>query len=176
MSQSLTQFAQEVGRSRDTVNRAIVTLGLTIPKPQPGKPTPLSPAVQDALRTYFGAYPQLPPEPPPAEPRLMPALERIYKVNLEAHQRTQAQVNGLQTQVGSLKAELETFTDRLTELQALLAESRQITPPEMPRRSPLTPIAIVTALLMAGALWLSQQSPSLQTDRLSDPSRAELYQ
>jgi uncharacterized coiled-coil protein SlyX len=176
MSQSLTQFAQEVGRSRDTVNRAIVALGLTIPKPQPGKPTPLSPAVQDALRTYFGAYPAI-PAPQSAEPRLMSALERIYKVNLEAHRRTQAQVSELQKQVGFLKAELETLTDRLAELQAVIVEPRQITPPpEVPKRSTLVPIALVATLLMAVALWFSQQSPSLQTDRLSDPSRAELYQ
>jgi hypothetical protein len=183
MSQSLTQFAQEVGRSRDTVTRAIATLGLTIPKPPPGKPTQISPAIQDSVRTYFGAYPKVQPEPQPeqqpqVDPRLMTALERIYKTNIQAHQSMKTQVSALEIHACVLKEEVANLTEMVTELRAAIAESPQIThEPDRPRRSAgLTPMAIAATLLMAVAVWFFQQLPHPQTDRIGDPARAELYQ
>jgi hypothetical protein len=178
---SLSQFAHEVGRSRDTVTRAIATLGLTVPKPPPGKPTQISPSVQDALRQHFRAYPQAQPEPQipqHLDPRLMTALERIYKTNLQAHQSIQTQVAALETHACVLKGEVAELTEMLSELRAEISDSRHmIHAPGVPKRPPgLAPMAIAAALLMAVAVWFFQQSPYSQAGRISDPAHAELYQ
>jgi len=181
-TQSLSQFAHEVGRSRDTVTRAIAALGLTVPKPQPGKPTQISRSVQDALRQHFRAYPQIQPEPQPQQqhidPRLMMALERIYKTNIQAHQSIQAQVSALEIHACVLKGEVAELTEMMTELRAAIADSRQIThEPDVPKRpAGLAPMAIAAALLMAVAVWFFQQSPYPQAGRIGDPAHAELYQ
>jgi hypothetical protein len=180
MSQSLTQFAQEVGRSRDTVTRAIATLGLTVPKPPPGKPTQISPAVQASLKNYFGAYPQVQPESQPepkhpVDPILVAALERIYKTNIQAYKALQAQVSALEHQTGDLKEELAEMTQSLSELKATIAPQPLLQPPPQPKRLLLAPMAIAVAVL-AVVVWFFQQSPQPQADRLSDPTRAELYQ
>jgi hypothetical protein len=181
-TQSLTQFSQEVGRSRDTVSKAIASLGLTVPKPSPGKPTELSVTVQDALRTHFGAYPQVQTEQrpePQIDPRVITALQRIHKGNLEAHQTTQMQVTGLKNHVGSLQSEVETLTELLTELRADLAESRQVLPEVYAPKRPLSvaPMAIAAAMLVGlVGVWFTWQSPHPQDDRTPDPAHAELYQ
>jgi hypothetical protein len=183
MSQSLTQFAQEVGRSRDTVTKAIATLGLTVPKPPPGKPTQIPPAVQASLKTHFGVYPQVQPEPQPKtqnqiDPTLMAALERIYKTNIQAYKALNTQVSALEVQTGDLKEELAELTQRMEELRTAIAPTPPILhQPTLPKRpTVLAPMAIAAALLMAIAVWFFQQSPQLPTDHLSDPARAELYQ
>jgi hypothetical protein len=182
MSQSLTQFAQEVGRSRDTVTRAIATLGLNVPKPPPGKPTQISPAVQASLKTYFGAYPQVQPEAQPEaqnqiDPMLMVALERIYKTNIQAYKTLQTQVSALEHQTGDLKEEVAELTQSISELKATIAPQHLFQPPALPKRpTALAPMAIAATLLLAVTVWFFQQSPQPQADRLSNPSRAELYQ
>jgi hypothetical protein len=181
MSQSLTQFAQEVGRSRDTVTRAIAALGLTVPKPPPGKPTQIPPVVQASLKNYFGAYPQVQPETQPepkhpVDPILIAALERIYKANIQAYKALQTQVSALEHQTGDLKEELAEMTQALSELKATIAPQPLLQPPPLPKRpTVLVPMAIAAAVL-AVVVWFFQQSPQPQTDRLSDPTRAELYQ
>jgi hypothetical protein len=180
-TQSLSQFAHEVGRSRDTVTRAIATLGLTVPKPQPGKPTQISPSVQDALRQHFNAYPQVQPEPQmlqQLDPRLMTALERIYKTNIQAHQSIQTQVSALEIHACVLKEEVAELAERVSELRAEITDSRHIIQaPITPKRpAGLAPMAIAAALLMVVAAWFFQQSPYSQADRISDPAHAELYQ
>lgn len=180
-TQSLSQFAHEVGRSRDTVTRAIATLGLTVPKPPPGKPTQISPSVQDALRQHFRAYPQVQPEPQmpqQLDPRLMMALERIYKTNLQAHKSIQTQVSALEIHACVLKEEVADLTEMLSELRAEINDSHHIIhTPGVPKRSAgLAPMAIAAALLMAVAVWFFQQSPYSQADRISDPAHAEFYQ
>jgi hypothetical protein len=182
MSQSLTQFAQEVGRSRDTVTKAIATLGLTVPKPPPGKPTQISPAVQASLKTYFGASPQVQPEPQPeaqkqVDPLLLAALERIYKTNIQAYKALQAQVSALEHQTGDLKEEVAELTQSISELKATIAPAQPLLYPPNPKcPTVLAPMAIAATLLLAVAVWFFQQSPQPQLDRLSDPARAELYQ
>lgn len=180
-TQSLSQFAHEVGRSRDTVTRAIATLGLTVPKPQPGKPTQISPSVQDALRQHFRAYPQVQPEPQMPQhldPRLMTALERIYKTNLQAHKSMQAQVSALEIHACVLKGEVADLAEMVSELRAEITDSRRLIPvPDLPKRpAGLAPMAIAAVLLMAVAVWFFQQSPYPQADRIGDPAHAELYQ
>jgi hypothetical protein len=184
-TQSLTQFSQEVGRSRDTVSKAIASLGLTVPKPSPGKPTELSVTVQDALRTHFGAYPQVghireAPSVQQIDPRVITALERIHKGNLEAHQTTQMQVTGLKNHVGSLQSEVETLTELLTELRADLAESRQALPEVYAPKRPLSvaPMAIAAAVLIGlVGVWATWQSPHTEPDgERPNPAHAELYQ
>jgi hypothetical protein len=177
---SLSQFAHEVGRSRDTVTRAIATLGLTVPKPPPGKPTQISPSVQDALRQHFRAYPQVQPEPQIVQhldPRLMTALERIYKNNLQAHKSIQTQVSALEIHACVLKEEIADLTEMMTELRAAIAESRHIIhAPNVPKcPAGLAPMAIAAALLMAVAVWFFQQSPYSQADRITDPAHAEWF-
>jgi hypothetical protein len=183
MSQSLTQFAQEVGRSRDTVTRAIATLGLNVPKPPPGKPTQISPAVQASLKTYFGAHPQVQPESQPEpqsqiDPILMATLERIYKTNLQVYKALHTQVSALTHQTGDLKEEVAELTQRMDELRATIAPTQSLIHPPTRSKHPtaLAPMAIAATLLLAVTVWFFQQSPQPQANRLSNPSRAELYQ
>lgn len=180
-TQSLSQFAHEVGRSRDTVTRAIAALGLTVPKPPPGKPTQISPSVQDALRQHFKAYPQVQPEPQipqPLDPRLMTALERIYKTNLQAHQSIQTQVSVLESHACVLKGEVAELSEKVSELRAEITHSRQLIhiPDVSNRPVGLAPMAIAAAVLMAVAVWFFQQSPYPQASKIGDPAHAELYQ
>ena len=128
-TQSLSQFAHEVGRSRDTVTRAIAALGLTVPKPPPGKPTQISRSVQDALRQHFRAYPQVQPEPQlpqDIDPRLMTALERIYKTNIQAHKSIQTQVAALEIHACVLKGEVADLTEMVSELRVEITDSRHL--------------------------------------------------
>jgi len=180
-TQSLSQFAHEVGRSRDTVTRAIAALGLTVPKPQPGKPTQISRSVQDALRQHFRAYPQVQPEqqfPQDIDPRLMTALERIYKTNIQAHKSIQTQVAALEIHACVLKGEVADLTEMVSELRVEITDSRHLihAPSVLKRPAGLAPMAIAAALLMAVAVWFFQQSPYPQAGRIGDPAHAELYQ
>jgi DNA-binding transcriptional MocR family regulator len=189
MSQSITQFANEVGRSRDTVTRAIASLGLEVAKPQPGKAAQLSPIVQEELRKHFGAYPQVghirEAAPPPSaqvaelDPRVIKALQLIHQSNLQAHQETRMQITGLTHLVESLQAELQETIVMVRDMQTYGIQQRLEMEPTAPRRSfPIAPMTIAAAVLIGlVGVWFTWQSPHPQTqDGLRESAQSELYQ
>jgi hypothetical protein len=188
--QSISQFANEVGRSRDSVTRAIASLGLEVAKPQPGKAAQLSPIVQEELRKHFGASPPVEHirevTPPPSvqiaevDPRVIKALQLIHQSNLQAHQETRMQISGLTHLVESLQAELQETIAMVRDMQTYGIQQRLEMEPAPARRrsSPIAPMTIAAAVLVAlvGWGWFSWQSPTPQSGTIRESAQSELYQ